>query len=71
METKTKVNSVSTPDERLRQLIERAISGDRSVLPALREFLDSSPDVWREVGDVAKQAERAWSALAAGLQSGY
>ena len=52
--------------ERMRLLLERAESGDRSVLPALEILLDATPDVWRAYGDLARVAEDAWVELVAG-----
>ncbi len=50
----------------LGRLLEAARRGDPAALPALRTFLDESPDVWRHAGDLAAHAERAWVELAAG-----
>jgi hypothetical protein len=54
------------PDDELRRLLQRAEGGDAEALPALRRFLDERPGLWKEAGDLALQAERAWAALAAG-----
>lgn len=50
----------------LRDLIERAQQGDETALPELRELLDKTPELWRQVGDVAKHVEAAWVKLLAG-----
>lgn len=50
----------------LAELVARARSGDRDVLPELRAFLDARPDVWREVGDLAAHALEAWVGVVAG-----
>jgi hypothetical protein len=50
----------------MRLLLERAERGDRSVLPALEMLLDSTPEVWREYGDLARVAEDSWIELVAG-----
>jgi hypothetical protein len=55
-----------TADGQLKELVERAQAGDRAVLPALREFLDTHTEVWREAGDLARQAELAWLNMIAG-----
>ena len=47
-------------------LLDRARRGDAEALPALRAFLDDSPEVWRQAGDLAAHAQRAWVELAAG-----
>src|SRR5688572_29189571 len=40
-------------------LLARAQEGDRSVLPALRKQLDSRPELWRQLGDMAMQSQFA------------
>ena len=50
----------------LRDLIDRAQHGDETVLPELRELLDKTPELWQQVGDVAKHVETAWVKLLAG-----
>ena len=52
--------------EEMRQVLERAQQGDRSVLPRLRELLDERPELWREAGDLAAHAREAMLNLAAG-----
>ena len=52
--------------EDIREVLEAARRGDRSVLPALRQWLDARPDFFQHLGDVAGHAERAWIELAAG-----
>lgn len=56
----------TNPNERLQLLVQRAVQGDRSVLPALKEFLDAYPEVWQEAGNLALLAERASISVAAG-----
>lgn len=53
-------------EEDLKGLVQRAQQGDRTAVPALREYLEAHPEVWQEAGDVAKQAEEAWKRLIAG-----
>jgi hypothetical protein len=43
----------------LTRLLQRAEAGDRSALPALREYLDEHPEVSREYGDLGRQVEAA------------
>jgi len=50
----------------LGRILEAARRGDPASLPALRTFLDESPEVWRHAGDLAAHAERAWCELTAG-----
>jgi hypothetical protein len=53
-------------DEELATLLGRARGGDESALPALREYLDDRPELWRRHGDLAAHARRAWIGLIAG-----
>jgi hypothetical protein len=55
-----------TADGQLKEMVQRAQEGDRAVLPALREFLDTHTEVWHEAGDLARQAELAWLGMIAG-----
>lgn len=50
----------------LRRLTMRANAGDPTALPRMREILEETPRIWQHVGDVARQAERAWVDLLAG-----
>jgi hypothetical protein len=50
----------------LRELVGRAQQGDVTVLPRLKEFLDGHPEVWQELGDLARHAEEAMIRLVAG-----
>src|SRR5262245_56691085 len=52
--------------EQVRELLFRAQEGDQSVLPQLREVLDSRPGLWRQMGDLAGHARDALLALASG-----
>lgn len=44
---------------RLRELIDQARNGNRTVLPLLRKCLDQSPELWRQTGNVGLQAQMA------------
>jgi hypothetical protein len=46
-------------------LLQRARQGDEDVLPELRAWLDQSA-VWRQFGDLGRQARDAWLRLIAG-----
>jgi hypothetical protein len=50
----------------VQRVLERAQQGDRAVLPELTRMLDTNPQVWLNLGDLAAHAERAWVGLAAG-----
>ena len=41
-------------------LVQRGMTGDRTVLPAIRQLLDTQPVLWREVDSLAVQVEQAW-----------
>ena len=49
--------------------IKRANTGDATAVAWLRTFLDDNPQVWANLGDLARTAERAWIALIAGGNS--
>ena len=53
-------------DERVQQVLRRAMQGDQSVLPELGKVLDAHPSIWQRVGDLAAHAQEAWVDLAAG-----
>ena len=53
-------------DERVQQVLRRAMQGDQSVLPELGKVLDAHPSIWQRVGDLAAHAQDAWVNLAAG-----
>ena len=50
----------------LRTVIAKARAGDASVVPRLRTILANNPALVGHYGDIARQAEGAWVALAAG-----
>ena len=58
------VPTASNPDD-LNALIRRAQGGDRSAVPALRTYLDQCPELWREVGDLSRLAEKTLIVVAA------
>ncbi len=47
-------------------MIAKAKAGDASVLPQLRAILDGNPALVERYGNLGRQAEAAWVALAAG-----
>ena len=49
-----------------RRLLQRAQAGDPGVLSELRELLDSRPELWRRLGDLAGHVEEVLVGLAAG-----
>jgi hypothetical protein len=42
------------------------MTGDRTVLPAIRQLLDTQPVLWREVDSLAVRVEQAWMELLTG-----
>jgi hypothetical protein len=61
-------NREHQPDrwDELCETVAKARAGDASALPRLRELLDEYPNLVRHYGDLARQAEGAWVALATG-----
>ena len=55
-----------TTQAELTQLVQRGMTGDRTVLPAIRQLLDTRPVLWQEVDSLAAHVEQAWMALLAG-----
>ena len=47
-------------------LIRRAEGGDKAALSTFREIFDTKPEVWEEVGNLARQAEHAMVNATAG-----
>ncbi|QDU53099.1 hypothetical protein [Gimesia panareensis] len=54
-----------TKQEALDSVIKKANAGNQRALSTLRKFLDQEPQIWNEVGDIAKIAETAWIKLIA------
>ncbi len=52
--------------DELRKLLERAERGDPKTLPAVRALFHTDPGLWREIGDLAAQAEKALVKVTAG-----
>ncbi len=52
--------------EDLNWLVHRARQGDETVLPQLRDMLDTRPQLWQHYGNVAAHAREAWVRLIAG-----
>ena len=46
--------------EDLNLLVQRARKGDETVLPQLREMLDTRPELWQHFGNLAVHAREAW-----------
>ena len=46
--------------EDLNSLVKRAREGDETVLPQLREMLDTRPELWQHFGNLAVHAREAW-----------
>jgi hypothetical protein len=52
--------------EDLNLLVQRARKGDETVLPQLREMLDTRPELWQYFGNVAAHAKEAWLRVISG-----
>lgn len=50
----------------LQDLVSRAQAGDATVLPQIRDYLDSHPQVWQQVGDLGTNTLNIWMGLIAG-----
>src|SRR5262249_33102209 len=46
--------------EDLNAIIDRAMTGDESTLPTIRELLAEAPAIWQTVFGLAKRVESAW-----------
>ena len=66
METCTDLPALTPEQEELRQLLQRAEAGDTAVPPALRRFLDDTPKVWEQFGDLAAHVRAGLVRLVAG-----
>jgi hypothetical protein len=58
--------SAVTPAQAIRELADRAHRGSEQALAHLRRLLDNCPEIWEQVGDLARHAELAWLDLLAG-----
>ena len=57
-QSKHDMDSPYTPE--LCDPIERAQRGDQTAVPELRQLLDKTPELWQQIGDLAKHVETAW-----------
>lgn len=55
-----------TRTEALQALVARANAGDKNALVGLRQLLDGCPEIWSQLGDLARHAETAWLDLISG-----
>lgn len=66
---KAKAGSIHYPNmdkEAFTLLVQRANAGDEQALQELRMVLDRSPEIWRQIGDLASHAELATLRLVGG-----
>jgi hypothetical protein len=49
--------------EDLNLLVQRARQGDETVLPQLRDMMDTRPEIWQHFGNLAGHAREAWLRL--------
>lgn len=59
-------SGAAAPPNSLNEFLQRAMTGDSSVLPQLQQHLDAHPSIWAEVGDLGANATNAWVTLIAG-----
>jgi hypothetical protein len=50
----------------IQELANRANQGSENALACLRQVLDTCPEIWQAVGDLASHTERCWLDLIAG-----
>jgi len=62
--TNTKATMPSQED--FAELVKRANAGDDDALAMMRKTLDSNPEIWQSVGDLAKHAQQSMVKLIAG-----
>jgi hypothetical protein len=62
----TTATDAATLTRKCNELLKRAHEGDSAALPGVRRLLNESPDLWKDLGDIAMQARRVWIELAAG-----
>jgi hypothetical protein len=48
------------------EIVKRANAGNDTCLAGMRQILDSKPEIWQKIGNVATLAEEAWIDLTAG-----
>jgi hypothetical protein len=53
----------------IKALSDRANKGNQQALSNLRHLLETCPEVWQEVGDLARHTELAWLAIVTGDNS--
>ena len=56
----TKHTTESGNFDELEDLVRRGMAGDREVMPALRQMLDHTPELWQNVQNLVAQTEHAW-----------
>jgi hypothetical protein len=66
MMTEENQNVIDSGQSELTQLVQRGMAGDRSVLPALRQLLDTRTELWREVHTLAERVEQTWLQVLSG-----
>ena len=53
--------------EDLNLLVQRAREGDETVLPQLREMLDTRAELWKYFGNIAAHAKETWLRVISGV----
>ncbi len=57
---------LTTAENQIRAVLERARSGDSSALPAIRKALDDHPEIWEQYGALTTRVHRSWIELIGG-----
>ena len=66
MSTSTNKTTTMPSQEDFAELVKRANAGDDDALAMMRKTLDSNPEIWQSVGDLAKHAQQSMVKLIAG-----
>lgn len=66
MSSQTNKQAMMPSQEDFAELVKRANAGDDDALALMRQTLDSNPEIWQSVGDLAKHAQQAMLKLIAG-----
>ena len=59
-EQRQRQNAVAVVQQDLAHLVQRGMAGDREVLPAIRDLLDQTPELWTQARTLSMQVEQAW-----------
>ena len=66
MSSQTNKQATMPSQEEFSELVKRANAGDEHALAMMRQTLDANPEIWQNVGDLAKHAQQSMLKLIAG-----